>query len=735
MPKPKAKKPAPKKKAPKKAASSPPLVPAKKKRVYTPAQRRRKTNATRLLQLLKQKKEREEPFAPAPENPSGSPIKLRNRFKGSLREGWTQHIFGTGWPDETPFDDEYLRKVELRIVFWDTGGIPHDARYRPLPGKRDIEEALGRKGFRGSRYEEDTKVTGAVRSTKHEDWVFQLPEWDKVLLSGGSLVPKTVTRLLNQELALKAVKVFNRLQLADVPGTPTLEDSAGDWFREVVGVIFGSYDPVTRQRMIKELFLLVPKKNMKTTGGALIMLLLLIFNERPNGQAIMTAPVHDVAEIAFDAISGAIRLDPDLARVFEVKEHFKTVIDRRTNAVLRVLTFDPAVLTGQKVFAALIDELHVISKNPKAASAIRQIRGGMLPFPEAIMIFITTQSEEAPAGVFLSELTQARAIRDGVRLGSRILPILYEFPEKMQKDVNQPWRKPKTWKLVTPNLGMSISLDALTASYEDAEAKGESEMRSWASQHLNIEIGMALRSNSWAGAALWSTAEVDLTLTLKSLLERCEVVDVGVDGGGMDDLLGLAVVGREKVTLKWLVWGKAWAHPIVFDRNKQIAAQLEDFKKSGDLSVVDFPGADIEELVDLILMVHKTGLLDKIGLDPYGVGSIVDALLTAGVPEDMIAGVSQGWRMGGAVKTVERAVAEKKLIHANQGILNWCISNAQVEARGNAVLITKAASGSAKIDVLMAVLDAVSLLSANPAAKSRKFQMFIMGGKGKSSMG
>ena len=54
-------------------------------------------------------------------------------------------------------------------------------------------------------------------------------------------------------------------------------------------------------------------------------------------------------------------------------------------------------------------------KMAKAASAIRQLRGGMLPFPEAFMAFITTQSEEAPAGVFADELQKARDIRDGKR--------------------------------------------------------------------------------------------------------------------------------------------------------------------------------------------------------------------------------------------------------------------------------------------------------------------------------
>jgi phage terminase large subunit-like protein len=39
-----------------------------------------------------------------------------------------------------------------------------------------------------------------------------------------------------------------------------------------------------------------------------------------------------------------------------------------------------------------------------------------------------------------------------------------------------------------------------------------------------------------------------------------------------------------------------------------------------------------------------------------------------------------------------------------------------VEPKGNAILITKQASGSAKIDPLMATFNAVSLMALNPAS-------------------
>ena len=542
-------------------------------------------------------------------------------------------------------------------------------------------------------------------------WDLSCPDWEERMRDGRPLVPDLP---LNQVEAQRAVAVFKKLRLADVPGTPTLAEAGAEWIFAIVAAIFGSYDAAAQERHIRELLLLVPKKNSKTTYAGLIGLTALLLNRRPRAKMLCFGPTQDISEIAFAQVRGAIDLDPTLRTMLHVRDHLKRITHRKSGADLEIMTFDPAVATGQKPAFALVDELHVCAKAPKAASALRQIRGGMIAYPEAFLAMITTQSEEAPAGVFRAELQRARAIRDGRSQGAT-LPVLYEFPEAMQRD-RSAWRDPANWHMVAPNAGRSITIPRLVEEFAQAEAAGDAELRAWASQHLNVEIGLALQSDSWGGAEHWETA-TDEALTLEALLDRAEVCTIGIDGGGLDDLLGLTVIGRERGTRRWLWWSRAWAHPIVLQRRKEIAPRLLDFAADGDLVMVEALGDDLREAAAICRRIRDAGMLPEkagIGLDPAGIGSMVDALAEVDLTGELLAGIAQGWRLNGAIKAAERGLAQGTLVHAPQPLMAWCVGNAKVEPRGNAVTITKQAAGSAKIDPLAAGFNAVELMARNP---------------------
>ncbi|MEH6721302.1 MAG: terminase large subunit [Aurantimonas endophytica] len=547
-------------------------------------------------------------------------------------------------------------------------------------------------------------------------WSFANPDWIAKLKAGDSLIPSLP---LDDRQSSRAVGIFNKLRLPDVVGQPAMAEAAGEWARDIVRAIFGSLDEDGIRR-VGELFALVPKKNSKTTNGAGIMMTALLMNHRPRAEFILVGPTQEIADLAFQQASGMIDADPDgyLQKRFHVQEHLKTITDRRNKSTLKIKTFDMKVMTGAKPTGVLVDELHIMSSYSYASRVIGQIRGGLDPRPDGFLIFITTQSDEPPSGCFKAELQLARGVRDGRITGeaAKILPILYEFPEAMQTAKDMPWANPVNWPMVLPNLGLSISIDRLRQTFAAAKEKGDEEIRRWASQHLNVEIGLALHSDRWIGADYWLNA-ADNSITLEDLIARCDVVVAGIDGGGLDDLLGLAVLGRCKITREWLLWNKAWAHGDVLKRRKDQAEKLRDFERAGDLVICEQPTQDIDEVAAIIERIHASGKLAEkagVGLDPVGVAAIVDALAERGIEGEQLVAVSQGYRLSGAIWGMERKLKDGTLWHAGQGLMAWCVGNAKVEQRGNAVLITKQAAGKAKIDPLAAAFNAVMLMSRNP---------------------
>jgi phage terminase large subunit-like protein len=341
-------------------------------------------------------------------------------------------------------------------------------------------------------------------------WSFACPDWQNRIRERRSLMP--ALPLIKAEAA-RAVGIFDKLRLDDVAGFPPFAEVAGDWLREIIAAIFGSYDPALGVRFVRELFLLVPKKNGKTTIGACLALVWLLMNRRPRARGVLTGAMQATADIALSHTIGMIDADDAkhkeiygdaaegfLKKRFQVREHNKEIVDRVTKAKLQIKTFDAQILTGPPLAFGLVDELHLLRTVAAASRIIGQIRGNMMSQKEAFLGFITTQSDDAPAGAFDEELKKARAIRDGTFAG-QMLPILYELPPAMVK--SGAWREPANWPMVTPNLGRSVFLEQMVKDLADAEFKGEKELRRWASQHLNIEIGLALASNDWVGAQFW----------------------------------------------------------------------------------------------------------------------------------------------------------------------------------------------------------------------------------------
>lgn len=545
------------------------------------------------------------------------------------------------------------------------------------------------------------------------EWSTACPDWRERIVAKRSLIPAPL--FANE--AAEALEVFKALKIVDAPGQPTFGEACEPWVFDFVAAIFGAYDAESGSRLISEFFLLISKKNSKSTIAAGIMVTALIRNWRHSAELLILAPTIEVAQNAYKPARDMVKADEELDELLHVQDHIRTITHRGNGAMLKVVAADTDTVSGKKAGHIFVDELWVFGKRAKADAMLREATGGTVSRPEGFIIWASTQADEEPAGVFKTKLDYFRDVRDGKINDPRSLPVIYEFPEAMVEA--EAYLRPENFYVTNPNLGRSVRQTWLEDELRKVKDATGGEKQVFLAKHLNIEIGLALSNNRWAGAEYWEAAG-DKTLTLDSLLERSEVCTVGIDGGGLDDLFGLAVLGREKVTRKWLLWTHAWAHDDVLKRRADIATRLRDFERDRDLTISTDPMEPIDQAAGIVERVKDAGLLPEenaVGLDPAGVASLVDELEARGIGVGMQVAVRQGFALSPASWGSEIKLKNGSLVHGARPLMAWCVGNAKVEVRGGAVVITKQSAGRAKIDPLVAAFNAIMLMARNPEAQ------------------
>ena len=470
---------------------------------------------------------------------------------------------------------------------------------------------------------------------------------------------------------------------------------------------------------------MLPTHNSTLAAG--IMLTALIVGWRSEEELLILAPTIEVAGNSFKPAAAMVRADPELESLMHVQDNIRTITNRNNKSSLKVVAADTDTVSGKKSGRILIDELWVFGKRANADAMLREATGGLVSRPEGFIIYLTTQSDAPPAGVFKSKLEYARDVRDGRINDPRFLPVLYEYPEHLLKA--EAYLDPAWFYVTNPNIGKSVSQEWLERELMKEMASDPKTRATFLAKHLNVEIGIGLRADRWAGAEFWIKAG-SKTITKATVLDTSELVCIGIDGGGLDDLFGLSLIGRHRDTKRWQVWSHAWAHDGILTRRKVIAPRLKDFAAAGDLTIVDDELKDLEQILATIVEVKERGILATVSVDPAGLGEMIEALADIGVTQDdkNLYASGQGYQMMNAIKTAERMLASGRMVHDGSAMMAWCVSNLKIEPTATAIRATKQNAGDAKIDPAMAMFNAVAAMIRMPEVKrAPTYEILVVG--------
>jgi len=205
-------------------------------------------------------------------------------------------------------------------------------------------------------------------------------------------------------------------------------------------------------------------------------------------------------------------------------------------------------------------------------------------------------------------------------------------------------------------------------------------------------------------------AVASANLTLGDIFDRCDFVSAGIDGGGIDDLLSVAVIGRHGDTRRLSLVTVTWARGEVLSR-----LGLTGIEDPGALiipaGVDEYPR--VAELVSEAKRRART--FGKAGLSCYIPEALLDAMEDAGlVIEKDCAGIGR-LSVRAAVSSLRRKVALGQIRHDGSPLLGWSIGTTALHDDNNI-----SAPRSAMKTPLMAALRAIALVDRNPSRAGLK---------------
>lgn len=242
--------------------------------------------------------------------------------------------------------------------------------------------------------------------------------------------------------------------------------------------IFGMARPDGR-RLIRTVYIFVPRKFSKTTSAAALAVYDLLFGDN-NAEAYVGANSYDQAKKCFNEVRN-IMFDLDPAQKhFRINRESVTFRDRGRDSLVQCLTANSKTKDGLFASLAIIDEYAQArnTANRNGADLKNVLTSSMGPRREPLTVIITTASEVID-GPCYNEIEGVKAMLRGELENDTV------FADLFMPDVDDDEGDPATWRKVQPHLGVTVQPDFYENEWANAQLSAEN-MLTFRTKLLNI---------------------------------------------------------------------------------------------------------------------------------------------------------------------------------------------------------------------------------------------------------
>ena len=436
-----------------------------------------------------------------------------------------------------------------------------------------------------------------------------------------------------------------------------------EWQKEMLRTLFGWKRKSDGYRRFRKLFLLVPKKNGKSTLSAGLALYLTGFDGEFNAKVFCAATEKEQAKIVFDEAKTMIELSPDLSQVFSVIKNCISCDEIKATFV--PVSSDTKGRHGANISGCIFDEIHAL-RDAELYEVLT--RGSGAARKQPLYIAITTAGSDRNS-IAYSEYEHAKDVIKDEKVDEQLLAVIYE-PAK-----GDDWKDPRVWAKVNPSMGATLSEEFLNGECQLAKQNPRME-NTFRKLHLNQWLSVVTRwlsSEAWAAAA-GSYTEADL---------KGKICYGGLDLSSTLDLTALALAFPEPDFLYLLVYLFMPADRIE-EAERRDRVPYSRWVTQGH--IIPTPGnvVDYDTIVGKMEEANALFSLQDIGYDPYNATMAVQKAEKLGIK---MVPVSQNFaNISQPTKELERRLMSKILRHSNNPALNWMADNIEVRTGPNGVI-------------------------------------------------
>jgi phage terminase large subunit-like protein len=460
------------------------------------------------------------------------------------------------------------------------------------------------------------------------------------------------------------------------------------WQAFIVCVLFGWVKTANGERRFSLAYIEVPRKNGKSQLAAGIGLYLFACDGEFGAEVYSGATTEKQAHEVFRPAREMILRSPELAQALGVLAASKRISKPEDGSRFEVVVGKPG--DGASPHCGIVDEYH----EHDADTLFDTFRTGMGARSQPLLFVITTAGDNTagPCKLLQGDICNILEAKHGFAGRDEVFGIIYSI------DAGDSWTAPESLEKSNPNLGVSVSREFLVAELQAAIINPRKQ-GVFQTKHQNVWVGSI---RAYFDVERWKQL-ADPALKMAAFIGLPCVV--AGDLSTKRDFTARAIVFRKRIAAKdhYYIFVRLYLPQAQVDRAD--APHYKEWAATRAMRVQPGQTVDFEAIEDETVDDVKACGAREFVYDPWNAGGLAQAVEKR-TRAQIVEFPQNAKFLSPAMKEFDAAIADGRIHHEGNPILEWMIGNvmAHEDANENVMPRKEAGREENKIDGAVAAI-------------------------------